>query len=418
VASVIPCIKGQMGSTTYYETTMPARELVVAARPATELDGWATQSVEERLQRELNEKRVRDEIVPYLARSADRFFGSVIVLIYNGEVTFEPLEQVGGKVPAAYKSVALRLGFLTIEGGQLIVLDGQHRHRGLQDVIQARNVEGEFVSQVPSDDVCVIFIEHESDEKTRRIFNKVNRYAKPTTRGDNIITSEDDGIAILTRYLLEEGAPLGARGPHGETALVNWKSNTLAARSTQLTTISAVYETVKDILAIEGMEAEAFDERKRVNRPTEEEIAAAYEIVERWWKRVLDGLGPYRDALSDLALIPKLREDSLLFKPLGQVALFRGLLLAARNGVNPDVAVRRASELDWTISADVWRETIVRANGKMVARKEAMDLAAHLIAYLVGADEMAEDDVDKLRVAYARARNEDESEPLPTPVAA
>lgn len=422
MASVIPCIKGRMGTTTYFETTMPARELVVAARPASELDGWATQSVEERLQRELNEKRVRDEIVPYLARSADRFFGSVIVLIYNGEVTFEPLEQVSGKVPAAYRSIVQRMGFLTIDGGQLIVLDGQHRHRGLQEVIQARNIEGEFVAEVPADDVCVIFIEHESDQKTRRIFNKVNRYAKPTTRGDNIITSEDDGYAILTRYLLEDGAPLGMRGTNGETTLVNWKSNTLAARSTQLTTVSAVYETVRDILSIEGMEPESFDEKKRVNRPTDAELAAAYEIVERWWKRVLEGLTPYREALSDLPSIPKRREDtsphSLLFKPLGQVALLRGLLLAARNGVDPDVAVQRASSIDWRITSDLWRETIVRASGKMVARKEAMDLAAQLIAYLVGADAMDADEVEGLRAAYTKARSEDETEPLPDPIAA
>lgn len=422
MASVIPCIQGRMGTTNYFETTMPARELVVAARPASELDGWASQSVEERLQRELNEKRVRDEIVPYLARSADRFFGSIIVLIYKGDVTFEPLEQVSGKMPAAYRSIAQRMGFLTIEGGQLIVLDGQHRHRGLQEVIQARNIEGEFVAEVPGDDVCVIFIEHESDQKTRRIFNKVNRYAKPTTRGDNIITSEDDGYAILTRYLLEDGAPLGVRGPNGETVLVNWKSNTLAARSTQLTTVSAVYETVRDILSIEGMESESFDEKKRINRPTDAELAAAYEIVERWWKRVLEGLTPYRDALSDLPSIPKRREDtsphSLLFKPLGQVALFRGLLLAARNGVDPDLAVRRASSIDWRITSDLWRETIVRASGKMVARKEAMDLAAHLIAYLVGADAMDADEVEKLRSTYTKARSEDETESLPDPIAA
>ncbi|HEV2889180.1 MAG TPA: DNA sulfur modification protein DndB [Frankiaceae bacterium] len=422
MASVIPCIQGRMGSTTYYETTMPARELVVAARPASDLDGWATQSVEERLQRELNDKRVREEIVPYLARSADRFFGSVIVLIYKGSVTFEPLEQVSGKVPAAYRAIAKRMGFLTIDGGQLIVLDGQHRHRGLQEVIQARNIDGEFVGDVPTDDVCVIFIEHESDQKTRRIFNKVNRYAKPTTRGDNIITSEDDGYAILTRYLLEDGAPLGVRGLNGETALVNWKSNTLAARSTQLTTVSAVYETVKDILTIEGMEPESFDEKRRVNRPTDAELAAAYEIVERWWKLVLEGLDPYREALADLPSIPRRRDNaspaSLLFKPLGQVALFRGLLIAARNGMEPAAVVRRANRVDWRITSDLWRETIVRSGARMVARKEAMDLAAHLIAYLVGAEAMEPADVERLRASYLRARSEDESEALPEPVAA
>ena len=40
------------------------------------------------------------------------------------------------------------------------------------------------------DEVCVIFIGYESDMKTRRIFNTINRYAKKTSRGDDIITSD------------------------------------------------------------------------------------------------------------------------------------------------------------------------------------------------------------------------------------
>ena len=31
----------------------------------------------------------------------------------------------------------------------------------------------------------------------RKIFNKVNRYARPTSKADNLITSDDDILAIL-----------------------------------------------------------------------------------------------------------------------------------------------------------------------------------------------------------------------------
>ena len=45
--------------------------------------------------------------------------------------------------------------------------------------------------EIGNADVTVIFIKHETDSMIRKIFHKVNRYAKQTSKGDNIITSED-----------------------------------------------------------------------------------------------------------------------------------------------------------------------------------------------------------------------------------
>src|SRR5699024_3845842 len=124
---------------------------------------------------------VQSEIVPYLMKSQDRFFGALIVLVNEGELTFEDVQAVGAKVPAAYKAVAKDLGFLTIDGSDLIVLDGQHRLAALRDVVQRNFDEQELgeghADEVGQDEVCVIFIKFESNEKTRRIFNKVNRNA-------------------------------------------------------------------------------------------------------------------------------------------------------------------------------------------------------------------------------------------------
>ena len=88
MAYVMPCITGKMGTTDFYEVTMSARELVSAVRPASEMDVWSTWSVDERLQRELNMKRINEQIVPYLQKSPDRFFGSIVVVAYETQ-TFE-----------------------------------------------------------------------------------------------------------------------------------------------------------------------------------------------------------------------------------------------------------------------------------------------------------------------------------------
>ena len=75
MATVVPVIRGRMGSTHYFMAKMTARELVATARPPSEMDEWTDFSIEERMQREVNWNRVDNEIVPYLSMSEDRFFG-------------------------------------------------------------------------------------------------------------------------------------------------------------------------------------------------------------------------------------------------------------------------------------------------------------------------------------------------------
>ena len=133
MALLIPAIKGRIGNTEYFETTMRVRDLVTAVRRPSELDEWANFST-----RELDDKRVREQIVPYLTRNEDRFFGSIIVLVYNGEILFETIADLKISVPGAYKANAHRIGFVTIDGGSLIVLDGQHRLAALKSVYEPK----------------------------------------------------------------------------------------------------------------------------------------------------------------------------------------------------------------------------------------------------------------------------------------
>jgi DNA sulfur modification protein DndB len=419
MATVIPALRAKMGDTVYYESKMVARELIAQVRPAKESDKWATFGIEERMQREPDLKRIVKEIAPYIANTKDHFFGSLIILCY-GNIQFESVKDLWSKVPLAYKSKADDIGFITIDGGSFIVLDGQHRLLALKQIVGNVDnpVEGLYAAQIPDDEVSVIFIEHESNEKTRRIFNKVNRYAKTTSRGDNIITSEDDGYAIVARRLLNDGAPLGVKDAKGDVILVDWKNNTLAARSTKLTTISVVYETVKHILASEKVER--LDPKFR---PSEEELGSYYELAEKFWDTILEGLEPYKQALTNAPNIPKMREDnapySLLFKPAAQIALFRGLIRAIDGKrLSLPEAVKRANKVDWKMSSPLWKDVIIRPNGTIDVRSESLARTEQLIAYLIAADKMSKEEIAAIKSNYnsAKGNEEGEEEELPKPV--
>lgn len=435
MAYVLPAFESQMGNVKYYESTMLARDLVSGVRTASQLDDWATWGIEERMQREVDMKRIKEEIVPYLAKSPDRFFGSVIILVYKPKVfTFEPVKTLS-KVPAAYKTVVEHMGFLTVDGGELIVLDGQHRIFALREIIDGKiKPLGDFVPEIPHDRLCVLFLLHEDHEKTRRIFNKVNRYAKPTSRADNIITSEDDGYAIVARRLMRKEAPLGheyIQDNGGRELLVDWRNNTITGRSQKFSTISVLYETSKDILAHEGIRG--FDEKIRVRRPSDEELDRAYEIVSEWWETLLKKVKPYNQVIEEVRQgktpsCSKYRNDdeqySLLFKPAGQIALVKGLIKAIERRLDRQIALERINKIDWRTSSGIWKGSIVTPSGRMSTSKSSYDLASELIAYLIGADRMTQKQIEALTKQYNEARGFNyknpkegtEEEKLPTPV--
>lgn len=421
MATTVPCIKGKMGNTTFYETKMSVRELVTAVRPANELDEWATMGVAEKMQREPNNSRIEKEIVPYYVGTADRFFSSLVVLIYNAEVNYDPLQGLTKNLPGAYKSAAKDLGFLTIDGGSLVVLDGQHRLLALEKANKGE-IEGKFSSEVPDDEVSVIFIHHENSEKTRRIFNKINRHAKPTGRGDNILTSEDDVCAIVARKLLDVDAPLGLtyKNEKGKNEnIVDIKNNTLAIRSTKLTTLSLVYDVAEFILKhhnkISGNKVE------RQFRPTDDTLDECYEIVEKYWSIVLEKLSPFQEALLDHSLIPGMRVPehpySLLFKPATQYSLFMAIINAENLGLTIEESIERASKIDWSMNNIYWKDIIVRSNGSIDPKMQARENAAQLITYLIAGDKMSSHQKESIKDMYNESKGTKLTpENLPTPV--
>jgi len=420
MAMTIPAIRGRMGSNDYYETKMRAQELVQAARVASERDTWASLSIEERLQREVTWKRVREEIVPYLAKSADRFFGSIIILIEEGEIEFEPAGKYLSKnVPAAYKKTFDHLGALTIDGGQFIIIDGQHRWAALRAVIQGKddkgnNVFGSEIGAVPDDELAVIFLPFSSDETTRRIFNKINRNARPTGRSDNIITSEDDGNAILARKLLSKGEPLGQVRSNSDL-LVNWKSTTISPRSAQWTTISAVHTTVIDILRHAKI---VFSEKDDVVRPDEDRLDEAYEIVHDWWADLLQHVDAFKKITANPDDVAQIRagheEWGLLLKPATHMVIVKALIKCVDRGLDRTKAIKRLNKVDWHLDADLWQDILILPSGRIVARAENYDVSAELLAYLIGAEVM--DDKAKKAVTAKVAKFRGDDYQLPEPV--
>lgn len=412
--TTIGCIKAQMGNTPYYIGKMSAGELIDNVGIAKELPEWPDMSADEKMQREFDIKRVIEEMVPYVVEDPDRFFGSLIIDIYSGyeDIVYESAVEAVPSLPAAYRVPMRDMGFLTLPGKErLIALDGQHRLlalriaiRGIMGVPGGVKLTSSFNKLAPhpelaNEEISVIFVEHTDTQKIRKIFNKINKYAKQTSRGDNIITSDDDIYAVISRKLISDGETLG---PINGIDLVNWKSNTLSTRSKQLTTLSALYTISATLLKD--------DKYSTMVLPDDSEVEDAYTKVTNFWTGLLSGLSVYQQYIQLTNAdkpVSDLRDDNLLLKPVTQMALAHVANVARQKKQEWTDVVQRLNKINWSMDNEVWYNILVipATKKKVITGKEAIRAAGLVIAYMVLGDAMSATETSEVREIVMNATN-------------
>ena len=416
--------KGTMGENTYYITTMKANTLIKTVGYACEMENWPDMSVDEIMQREIKGDRVVSEIVPYIVNDPEWFFGSLIVDVYSGweEVEFQDIREVCTTKLAAYKDALRDTGFLTLpDNKSLIALDGQHRLAALSIAIRGKNgipgsvkvsdaIKNDLVPhpEIGNADITVIFIKHENDAKIRKIFNKVNRYAKQTSKGDNIITSEDDMIAIITRAMFSgsDDAPLK---PIDNQVLVNWKSNTIPLRSKMLTTAAAIY-TMTEVLL------EQYDITPKT-RYNEEKLELGTKLMKDFWytsMTKIDAFIEYKKYIVEGNPMEKIRKNNLLLKPVTQMALSQAVKIATNYGYSYIDMIDKINKINWDPSYYIWKNILVTTSStkKMITGSQALKDAGNLIAYMILGDKYDRDEKNKL-LNLIREANDDDNVELP-----
>lgn len=378
----IPVIRGQIGTTEYYIATMKAAEVVSTLKIPKEMPDWDNETLEERFQREINYKRVKEHIAPYLATDPDRFFGALIVDILNSdEVKFESLVDAGLKVPTFFHSIVGSIGVLYLQGSELLVpLDGQHRLAALRFAMFGKDEREQDIpglkpnQEIGKDDITLIIVKHD-DKKARKIFNKVNRYAKATSKADNLITADDDAIAVICREVANE--VFGSR-------LVNWSSNTLSTTTGAFTTLSTIYEATLGYL-----------ERVASNGKIDTTKLPSIDVQQLWdqeatrlWKAFTTGIDIVEDALVDPEESGdqrrvEIRDRFVIGKPVAQLSLVLAIGRAVANGVGLDVAMARANKIDWEKENSLWQRVLLNGE-KVVSGKQSINFASRFIARMLG----------------------------------
>ena len=126
---IYPAMRAQMGDWQYYMVRMKMREIARKVQLAQDI--YEDRTIRDAVQGALGKRRVRAELVNYLARRPDRFFSSIVVAAIEGDPSWHPVEMDTSTVPkilASSRSMRDSFGVLSFgDEPKYCVLDGQHR---------------------------------------------------------------------------------------------------------------------------------------------------------------------------------------------------------------------------------------------------------------------------------------------------
>jgi len=406
MAGTISAMKGKFGSTEYYILTMKAKELAEKISIPSEMEDWKNMSLEEKEQRDINYSRVKRQIAPYLANDPDRFFGAIIVAAKNFDPNnFESvLKMCKDSMPHLYKSEARNMGFLTFTGAELLIpLDGQHRVKAIKFAIEGLDEKGGKIpnmspsADIANEDVTVILIDYKP-AKARKIFTKVNRYAKATTTGQNLVTDDDDIIAVLAREIANDVKFIGPD-------LVKYQNNTLSDKDGYFTTLAALADCNEAIM----MANFGGGKIDRTHLPDKEKVALYRDKVHETWEFLLEHIDLFSDALSDKdesgnGKRHEIRENYLLGKPVPQVCLvkaFARLTNLQTNKLSPSQAAKKLNAIPWEKDNPLWDGLFLKGEKKTILTKNA-GLVTDIICHMCG-ETLPDEGKDALLVRYRDA---------------
>ena len=387
--SSYPALTAKFGRIEYYLTAMPVGELIDKIQFAADLPKWKNCSIEERFQRKLDMRRIKREIAPYFANDKCRFSGSLVLAVENNEkMTLEPIHKIvpNNSIPKLYGDTLNDIGLLIMSGDEILIpLDGQHRAKAFMLAIHGYKDSNKNIlaiqpnSDLANDKVAVILVRFNPSE-SRYIFNKINRYAKPTTKADKLITDDDNAVAVMARKMISNGII--------PTRLVNIDTNSLNQKSHEFTTLSTFYNCNKHLIS--GSRIVSLSNPEKMLEP---EMKMRLDELSIEWKRLISGIDLWKKALEEPSekgddTRIKIRKKYLLGKPIGQLSIVGAYALTCkrdRQNVDEDKLVKRLNQIDWDVNTKMWSGVLIRPNGRIMSGSPTARNAIKFIAHLIGA---------------------------------
>ena len=418
---IYPAMKARMGDWDYYIVRMTMREVAREVRLASDL--WEDRTLSDAIQRELDESRVKQQIVNFLSRRDDRFFASIVVAAIGGEPTWTTVDTRFGT--EIFGELSFRVD------PRYYALDGQHRLRAIQELMSDLAGAPPGFDQEELSVLVVVREDQSMDDMSwlqryRRLFSSLNRYARPTNLDTNIIMDEDDLFAIVTRRLITDHDFFRSPGPERDSFRVLTKGKALKTGAPYFTSLQTLYAMNRVLLMPTGMR-QRWGGAKELRaflqfRPDEHEIDSYYDFACNVWNALLSAIPDLREPPPLMRFHDPVEaeegehRDHLLFWPIGQEILADvGRAMMDGHGLGEDAdmesmatALSTLGEVNWDMHSLPWRYLLLVPTSpeeeswrvRSEDRKAAIEMATGLLRWIVGLASLDEGDTEVLRKTW------------------
>lgn len=392
----IPALKAKIGDWDYYVTTLTFQQV---SQFVSKIDEHLhkSESLKDLIQRSITNNYL--SIKEYIVNQPSVFFNSLVLAVYD---EYPKWQEIKFKYD---NGETYQMGLLEFPGNHKIFpVDGQHRVEGIKTAIQEN-------PELYDQQIAAIFIGHKNDElgkqRTRRLFTTLNRYAKPVLLDDIIALDEDDSVAIVTRYLLEEyDLFTGQR-------VIYAKQKAIPPNNKEaLTSIITLYQANIELFNI--FFENKFNKKPTKNRiveylkfrPSEGEIEDFKSFCIEYWdafKSNLSSISEYLN-LNLNASAPFRNNESggnLLFRPIGLLPFVKAsLTIYQREGKTLTQIIEKFNNVNFNINSKPWHYVVWNP----IERKMLMNSASLtylLLIYLYDSELLQANELQKLKEGYA-----------------
>lgn len=355
--TLLPAIRSYVGDWIYYVTTLTFDEVARLIKDPDEIH--ERKKLSDWIQREVVRDH-SDAIATYITENKQRFLGSLIIGIYDGNPDWAPLSvnfshDFLNLNDSQKEKIEGKLGLLHLSGSEkLFAIDGQHRVSGIKKAFHYID----FDPKMKDESVSAIFVAHdasseETKQRTRRLFTTVNKKAKRVSKSAIIALDEDNGFAVITRRLIDEHWLFEDDRKH-----ISYTS-TGSISANDKTTISSVvglYEIVKDLYPSIGRKN--FEEK----RPTDSALDAYLKVCMSFLDGLLTNLEEFKKVFVDKEkLVSDYRDgvnNHMLFRPIGQRAFAKATQLLVSRGLTIDNAIKTLIKPNLYIESKDWNHIL------------------------------------------------------------
>jgi len=392
----IPAIKAKIGSWDYYVTTLTFEQVKTFVSKIDD-NLHKSESLKDLIQRSITNNFL--SIKEYILKQPDVFFNSLVLAVYDDYPDWREIEF-------KYEDgETYQMGLLEFPGAHKIFpIDGQHRVEG----IKAALLEN---PELKDQRISAIFVGHKNDDdgkqRTRRLFTTLNRYAKPVSLDDIIALDEDDTVAIVTRYLLEEYDLFTGK------RVIYAKQKAIPTNNKEaLTSIITLYQANIELFNV--FFERKFNKKPTKNRiaeylkfrPSEEEIEEFKAFCIQYWdafKGNLSFIDEYLRQTSNASAPFRNNESggNLIFRPIGLLPFIKAsLTIYQREEKTFSQIIEQFDDINFNIDSKPWHYVVWNPIEKKMLMNSS-SLIYLLLIYLYDNELLQSNELQKLKEGYA-----------------